>query len=42
MGWGQSVAFWTLFSHIKSRNIPMTSPVEFDFRVNDKFLGGVE
>jgi hypothetical protein len=44
MSWafGQSRAFWTLFNHIKSRNIAMTAPVEFDFRNADntrKFLG---
>lgn len=25
---GQAMAFWTLFSHIKKNDIPMTSPVE--------------
>lgn len=42
---GQSRAFWTLFNHIKSRNIDMTAPVEFDFRNADaarKFLGSPE
>jgi hypothetical protein len=42
---GQSRAFWTLFDHIKGRNIPMTAPVEFDFRNADnsrKFLGDVD
>ena len=42
---GQSRAFWTLFNHIKSRNIAMTAPVEFDFRNADaarKFLGNPE
>ena len=39
---GQSRAFWTLFNHIKKRNIAMTAPVEFDFANADatrKFLG---
>ena len=44
MSWiyGQSRAFWALFNHIKSRNIPMTAPVELDFENADntrKFLG---
>jgi hypothetical protein len=47
MSWafGQSRAFWTLFNHIKNRNIAMTAPVEFDFRGADntrKFLGNAE
>jgi hypothetical protein len=47
MSWafGQSRAFWTLFNHIKDRNIAMTAPVEFDFRNADnarKFLGSVD
>ncbi len=39
---GVSRAFWTLFDHIKGRKIPMTAPVEFNFRNADasrKFLG---
>ncbi len=32
---GTSRGFWTLFNHIKSRNIAMTAPVEFDFRNED-------
>ena len=39
---GQSRAFWALFNHIKARKIPMTGPVEFDFKDADssrKFLG---
>jgi hypothetical protein len=42
---GQSRAFWTLFNHIKSRNIAMTAPVEFDFANADasrKFLGSTD
>lgn len=47
MSWifGQSRAFWTLFNHIKSRNIAMTAPVEFDFKNADntrKFLGNTD
>jgi hypothetical protein len=40
MGVGR--AFWVLFDHIKGRNIPMTAPVEMNFRNADssrKFLG---
>jgi hypothetical protein len=43
MGVGR--AFRTLFDHIKGRNIPMTAPVEFNFRnadVTRKFLGDLE
>jgi hypothetical protein len=43
MGVGR--AFRTLFDHIKGRNIPMTAPVEFNFRnadVSRKFLGDLE
>ena len=29
---GQSRGFWSLFSHIKNRQIAMTAPVEFDLR----------
>jgi hypothetical protein len=39
---GTSRGFWTLFNHIKSRNIAMTAPVEFNFRNEDasrSFLG---
>jgi hypothetical protein len=39
---GPSRAFKVLFDHIKGRNIPMTAPVESDFRNADnsrKFLG---
>ena len=42
---GQSRAFWTLFNHIKSRNIAMTAPVEFDFANADasrNFLGSTD
>ena len=42
---GVERAFWTLFNHIKGRNIPMTAPVEFDFRNADnsrKFLGELD
>ncbi len=47
MSWamGQSRAFWTLFNHIKSRNIAMTAPVEFDFENADatrQFLGSTD
>jgi hypothetical protein len=35
--WGINRAFNKLFDHISSRKIPMTSPVEFNFRnVTDK------
>jgi hypothetical protein len=43
MGVGR--AFRALFDHIKGRNIPMTAPVEFNFRnadVSRKFLGDLE
>ena len=30
---GRNAAFWPLFRHIQSRNIPMTSPVEMDVPV---------
>jgi hypothetical protein len=43
MGVGR--AFNALFDHIKGRNIPMTAPVEFNFRnadVTRKFLGDLE
>ena len=39
---GQSRAFWALFNHIKGRNIPMTAPVEMEYRNLDasrSFLG---
>lgn len=39
---GVERGFWTLFNHIKKRNIAMTAPVEFNFRNADasrKFLG---
>ena len=42
---GVERAFWTLFNHIKDRSIPMTAPVEFDFRNEEasrKFLGETE
>jgi hypothetical protein len=42
---GQNRAFWTLFNHIKSRNIAMTSPLEVDFANADntrKFLGSTD
>jgi hypothetical protein len=42
---GVERGFWTLFEHIKGRNIPMTAPVEVDFRNADnsrKFLGETE
>ena len=29
---GTSRAFWSLFQHIKKRNIPMTAPVQMDYR----------
>ena len=42
---GQGRAFWTLFDHIKGRNIPMTAPVELNFRNADnsrKLFGDLE
>ncbi len=39
---GEMRAFWALYNHIKARKIPMTAPVEFDFKDADaarKFLG---
>lgn len=33
-GGGQSFAFWRLFRHIKSKDIPMTSPVEMGMEKN--------
>ena len=42
---GQNRAFWTLFNHIKSRNIAMTSPLEVNFANADntrKFLGSTD
>jgi hypothetical protein len=42
---GMSRGFRNLFNHIKGRNIPMTAPVEFNFRNADssrKFLGQLQ
>lgn len=33
---GSNIAFFPLFNHIKSRDIAMTSPVEMDFKPEDK------
>jgi hypothetical protein len=35
---GQGIAFWTLFSHIKKNDIPMTSPVEMGMEAQEKNL----
>lgn len=34
-GKGQTGAFWTLFSHIKKNDIPMTAPVEMAVEADD-------
>lgn len=34
----QSMAFWTLFTHIKKNDIPMTSPVEMSMTEKDSSL----
>lgn len=35
---GRGSSFWTLFTHIKKNNIPMTSPVEMNMAANDTNL----
>ena len=36
MAGAQTVAFWTLFTHIKKKDIAMTAPVEMTYGVNDE------
>jgi hypothetical protein len=36
MAGAQTVAFWTLFSHIKKKDIAMTAPVEMTYGLNDE------
>jgi hypothetical protein len=35
-GKGETLAFWTLFAHIKRKDIPMTAPVEMGLDADDK------
>ncbi|MCW1925413.1 heme-binding protein [Luteolibacter arcticus] len=35
-GKGETLAFWTLFAHIKRKDIPMTAPVEMGLDAEDK------